>query len=110
MGFALARGNSETTNLTTGFTADRKTLHDEITLYFTSLYSSNGLPGGGTTANSIVAGARYDRNLTKRIFAFGSGDYAHDELQGLNLRQIYSIGLGYHLINTRRQLLICSAA
>ena len=29
LGFALARGNSETTNLTTGFTADRKTLHDE---------------------------------------------------------------------------------
>lgn len=102
IGFALARGNSETTNLTTGFTADRKTLHDEITLYFTSLYSSNDLPGGGTTANSIVAGARYDRNLTKRIFVFGSADYTHNELQGLNLRSIYSGGLGYHLISTDR--------
>ena len=100
IGFALARGNSETTNLTTGFTADRKTLNDELTLYFTSLYSSNDLPGGGTTANSIVAGARYDKNLTKRIFAFGSGDYTHDGLQGLNLRQIYSVGLGYHLISS----------
>jgi putative salt-induced outer membrane protein len=100
IGFALARGNSETTNLTTGFTADRKTLHDELTLYFTSLYSSNDLPGGGTTANSLVSGARYDRNLTKRIFAFGSADYTHDELQGLNLRSIYSVGLGYHLIST----------
>jgi len=29
LGFALARGNSETTNLTTGFTADRKTTTDE---------------------------------------------------------------------------------
>ena len=100
IGFALARGNSETTNLTTGFTADRKTLHDELTLYFTSLYSSNDLPGGGTTANSLVSGARYDRNLGKRIFAFGSGDFTHDELQGLNLRSIYSGGLGYHLIST----------
>ena len=100
IGFALARGNSETTNLTTGFTADRKTSHDELTLYFTSLYSSNDLPGGGTTANSIVAGARYDHNLTKRIFLFGSGDYTHNELQGLNLRSIYSGGLGYHLIST----------
>ncbi|MGH9745051.1 MAG: DUF481 domain-containing protein [Candidatus Acidiferrales bacterium] len=100
VGFALARGNSETTNLTTGFTADRKTLNDELTLYFTSLYSSNDLPGGGTTANSIVAGARFDRNLTKRIFGFGAGDYTHDGLQGLNLRSIYSVGLGYHLISS----------
>jgi len=105
LGFALARGNSETTNLTTGFTADRKTLHDEVTLYFTSLYSSNDLPGGGTTANSIVAGARYDRNLTKRIFLFGSADYTHNELQGLNLRSIYSGGLGYHLISTDKTTL-----
>ena len=105
VGFALARGNSETTNLTTGFTADRKTLHDEITLYFTSLYSSNDLPGGGTTANSIVGGARYDRNITKRIFVFGSGDFTHDELQGLNVRAIYSGGLGYHLINTDKTTL-----
>ena len=29
-----------------------------------------------------------------------SGDYTHDELQGLNLRQIYSGGLGLHAINT----------
>jgi putative salt-induced outer membrane protein YdiY len=100
LGFGLARGNSDTTNLTTGFAADRKTLNDEITLYETSLYSSNGLPGGGTTANSIVGGAKYDRNITKRIFAFVSGDFTHDELQDLNIRQIYSGGLGYHVINS----------
>lgn len=100
IGFALARGNSETTNLNTGFTADRKTLHDEITLYESSLYSTNDLPGGGVTANSVVGGAKYDRNLTSRVFAFVSGDYTHDELQGLNLRQIYSGGLGLHAINT----------
>ncbi len=70
IGFALARGNSETTNLTTGFTADRKTLHDELTLYFTSLYSSNDLPGGGTTANSLVSGARYDRQSGEADFRF----------------------------------------
>lgn len=100
LGFALARGNSATTNLTTGFTSDRKTLTDEITLYETSLYTSNDQPGGGTTANSIVGGAKYDRNFTKRLFVFGSADYTHDELQDLNLRQIYSGGLGVHVINT----------
>jgi putative salt-induced outer membrane protein len=100
LGFALARGNSETTNLNTGFTADRKTPNDEITLYEASLYSTNDLPGGGVTANSILGGAKYDRNLTKRIFVFVSADYAHDELQGLDLRQIYSGGLGLHAIDT----------
>jgi putative salt-induced outer membrane protein len=99
LGFALARGNSETTNLTTGFTADRKTTNDEITAYFSSLYSTNDKTGGGTIANSIVGGLKYDRNITKRIFAFGSGDFTHDELQGLNVRAIYSVGLGYHLIS-----------
>jgi putative salt-induced outer membrane protein len=99
LGFALARGNSETTNLTTGFTADRKTMNDEITAYFTSLYSTNDKTGGGTIANSIVGGVKYDRNITKRVFAFVSGDFTHDELQFLNIRGIYSGGLGYHLIS-----------
>src|ERR1700733_5395177 len=99
LGFALSRGNSETTNLTTGFTADRKTMNDEITTYFTSLYSTNDKTGGGTIANSLVAGAKYDRNITKRIFAFGSADFTHDELQFLNIRGIFTGGLGYHLIN-----------
>src|SRR6202522_2319569 len=100
LGFAVARGNSETTNLTTGFNADRKTLNDEVTFYESSLYSTNDLPGGGVIANSILGGAKYDRNFTKRMFVFVSADYAHDALQDLNLRQIYSGGLGVHILNT----------
>jgi putative salt-induced outer membrane protein len=100
LGFAIARGNSETTNLTTGFNADRKTLHDELTFYEASLYSTNDQPGGSVLANSILGGVKYDRNFTKRMFVFVSADYAHDALQDLNLRQIYSGGLGVHIINT----------
>jgi putative salt-induced outer membrane protein YdiY len=99
LGFALARGNSETTNLTTGFNADRKTLHDELTFYEASLYSDNNQPGGSVLANSILGGVKYDRNITKHLFVFVSGDYTHDALQDLNLRQIYSGGLGVHIIN-----------
>jgi putative salt-induced outer membrane protein YdiY len=100
LGFAIARGNSETTNLTTGFTADRKTLTDELSFYESSLYSVNDQPGGTTLANSILGGVKYDHNITKRIFVFVSADYTHDALQELNLRQIYSGGLGLHVINT----------
>jgi hypothetical protein len=99
IGFALARGNSDTTNLNTGFTADRKTLTDELTIYESSIYSSNGGINSGVTANEIIGGIKYDRNFTKRLFGFGSGDFTHDELQGLNLRSIYSGGLGWHWIS-----------
>src|ERR1700684_3055538 len=99
IGFALARGNSDTTNLSTGVTADRKTLTDELTIYESSIYSSNGGVNSGVTANEIMGGIKYDRNFTKRLFVFVSGDFTHDELQGLNLRSIYSGGLGWHWIN-----------
>lgn len=64
------------------------------------MYTSNDQPGGGVTADSVLAGAKYDHNISKRLFVFVSADYNTDELQDLNLRQIYSGGLGVHLINT----------
>jgi len=104
IGFALARGNSDTTNLNTGFTGDRKTLSDELKLYSSSIYSTNGGTtvggAGGVTANSTLGGFSYSRNITNKLFAFASGDFDHDELQDLTLRQIYSGGFGWHLINT----------
>jgi len=99
VGVAIARGNSDTTSISSGFTADRKTLNDELTIYESSIYTSNGGVNSGTTANSILGGIKYDRNFTKRLFGFVSGDFTHDELQGLNLRSIYSGGLGWHWIN-----------
>lgn len=103
VGFALARGNSDTTNLDTGFTADRKTLSDEIKLYSSSIYTTSGpvTSGGpsGVTADEVLGGARYDRNITKKLFGFGSGDFTHDALQDLTLRQIYTGGLGWHVVD-----------
>lgn len=98
-GFALARGNSDTTNLATGFNADRKTTDDETKMYFTSIYSTTGTPVSATTANELMGGIRFDRNLNHILFAFIGGDFAHNALQDLDLQQIYSAGLGAHLIN-----------
>jgi len=72
IGLALARGNSDTTNLNTGFTAVRKTPNDQISIYESSIYTTNGGVNSGVTANEILGGARYDRNITKKIFAFGA--------------------------------------
>lgn len=98
LGLTLARGNSQTTNLTTSFTLSRKTLRDLIALSESSVYSTS-TPANTVTADAIIGGALYHRNLTDNLFAFVSADFVHDQLQGLNLRQIYSAGLGWSLIN-----------
>jgi putative salt-induced outer membrane protein len=107
LGFALTGGNSETKNLAIAFTADRKTSHDEIALYTNTIYATNDAAGAvpSVTANATQGGARYDRNLTKRIFAFGSADFQTDALQNLNLRSVLGGGLGFHAINTSRTTL-----
>ncbi len=107
VGFALTRGNSETKNLSLAFNADRKTSHDEISSYANTVYSANDAVGAtpSVTANTIQAGARYSRNLTKRVFGYGGADFQTDALQALNLRSILGGGLGFHAINTDRTTL-----
>lgn len=109
IGFALARGNSNTTNLNTAFNGDRKTLADEFKLSVSSIYSTSGgsttgAPSG-VTANEILGDVAYNRNIGKSLFVFGSGDFTHDALQDLDLRAIYSGGLGWHAINTPKTTL-----
>jgi putative salt-induced outer membrane protein len=99
LGFALARGNSDTSNLAIGFNADRKTTNDETKMYFNSIYSTTGIPVSATTANEIMGGIRFDRNITHTLFGFGAGDFAHNALQDLSLQQIYTGGVGAHVIN-----------
>jgi putative salt-induced outer membrane protein len=99
LGFALARGNSDTSNLAVGFNADRKTTNDETKMYLNSIYSTTGTPVSATTANEILAGIRFDRNLNHILFGFIGGDFTHNALQDLSLQQIYSAGLGAHVIN-----------
>ncbi|MBV8892353.1 MAG: DUF481 domain-containing protein [Acidobacteria bacterium] len=100
--FALTHGNSQTKNLALAFTAARKTLNDKLGLYAQTVYASNDAPGAvpSTTANAIQAGARYDHDLTARIFAFVTADFQTDALQGLNLRSVPGAGLGFHLLKS----------
>ncbi len=107
VGFALTRGNSQTKNLALAFTADRKTMHDQIAMYANSVYAANDAPGAvpATTANAIQGGIRYDRELTQRLFAYVGADFQTDDLQALNLRSVPGGGLGYHAIKTDRTTL-----
>lgn len=103
-GFALARGNSETTNLALGFDATRKTSKDAWVVDAASVYSTDAKTST-TTANSFQGLIRYDHNLTKRLFAYAAFAGGYDELQNLNYRVYPNGGLGFHAIATDRTTL-----
>jgi hypothetical protein len=97
LGFALARGNSETTNLSTGLNGARQTLDDKLSYYGTSVYATDRITST-VTANAIRGGLRYDRDFKRSWFGFGSADFEFNELQGLDLRSISGAGFGWHTI------------
>ena len=104
LGLSIARGNSETTNLALGFDATRKTTTDAWVVDAASIYSTDEKLGA-TTANSFQGLIRYDRNLTKRLFAYGVFAGGYDELQDLNYRLMPGGGLGLHAIATPKTTL-----
>ena len=104
LGFAVARGNSETTNLALGFSATRKTTNDTWTINAAQLYSQDNKLNV-TTANSFLGLIRYDRNISKRWFVFGVFSGMYDVLQELNYRFLPAAGLGFHAIATDRTTL-----
>jgi putative salt-induced outer membrane protein len=100
VGFSLARGNSQTSNLALAINAVHATLDDKITIYTTSIDTNNELATPSTVASLVTAGIRYDRNFGPRTFVFGSADFMSNALQDLDLRGVYSGGLGVHAIKS----------
>jgi hypothetical protein len=102
---ALAHGNANTATFGAGLTAVRATRTDKTSLYFNTLYSENSNAIPSTSANQSGGGIRYDHNLTKAAFVFGTGDFLADELQNLDLRSIVGGGFGWHAAKTPKQTL-----
>lgn len=101
VGFSVARGNSETENLALAFNTAHPTLNDKITLYATSIDTTNNLASPSTVANLETGGLRYDRNVDgAKLFVFGAADFMANALQFLDLRQVYSGGFGFHAIKS----------
>jgi putative salt-induced outer membrane protein len=102
-GLALTRGNSSTVSYTLSAKGVRETSRDKLTLYSTYIYANdNTAPPNRTTANALRAGARGDLNLTPRFFIFALADFETNQLQNLDLREVFGGGFGYHLIKTER--------
>lgn len=104
LGLAIARGNSETTNLALGFDALRKTSSDAWVVNAASIYSSDEKLSAAT-ANSFQGLIRYDHNLTKRLFVYGAFTGGYDQLQNLDYRLMPGGGLGFHAIATEKTTL-----
>jgi hypothetical protein len=100
VGFSLARGNSETSNLALAINVVHPTLSDKITVYLSSIETNNELATPSTVANLITSGIRYDRNFGPRTFAFVGADFMSNALQDLDLRGVYGGGLGLHVVKT----------
>lgn len=102
-GLALTRGNSSTTSYTLATKAVRETPQDKLTVYLMYVYADDQtvLPSR-TTANAILGGVRGDLNISPRFFVFALADFQSDQLQHLDLRQVYGGGLGDHVIKNDR--------
>ncbi len=103
LGIASARGNARTTTINSGAKIQRATGFDKTTLTFEQIYSTQSTTEPtGTTANAISGGASYERNLTKKLFAYTGASFDYDQFQNLDLRAVLGGGLGWHIVDTDR--------
>jgi len=98
-GLALTSGNSSTTSYTLASKAVRQTPRDKLTFYAGYVFANDKTTTPSrTTANDLRSGVRGDLNLSPKVFVFAFADFESNELQHLNLRQVYGGGFGYHVI------------
>jgi putative salt-induced outer membrane protein YdiY len=98
-GLALTSGNSSTTSYTLASKAVRETPRDKLTVYASYVFANDKTTTPSrTTANDLRSGVRGDLNLSPKVFVFAFADFESNELQHLNLRQVYGGGFGYHVI------------
>jgi len=102
-GASVASGNTDSTSINLGANAGRATERDRLNFALTALYGTKKENGDRSeTANLLRLGGKYDRDVTDRIFGFGSLDIEHDKLQELDFRGVAAVGLGHHFVKTEK--------
>lgn len=95
---AGASGNAKTTSYTTAASAARAAGKNKMTLYFNQVYATQSTTQpSGATANRLSGGYRIDRDVSSRLFVFGTSDFDYDQFLDLDLRSVLGGGLGYHI-------------
>ena len=99
-GVSLASGNTRSSAFSLVGDGAVETAADKLTIYGTALNASTKNAAGDKTktADLYRLGARYDRNITDRLFGFGGLELEKDGIQSLKLRSGVNAGLGYHVL------------
>jgi len=94
LGYDLNRGNTEAEGLSGGFSASRKTTHDEWTLQASGEY---GTSKRRMDVQRYGASARYASSFGSRLvwYQFYKVDAGHDRFANIEWRAVPSAGLGY---------------
>lgn len=95
-GFAMNRGNTDTTNLNLSFEATRGDKTHDV-WKFKALYL-RGETGGATNVDRFLADGRNERDLSARVYAFGALQFLEDKFKQIDYLWAPAGGIGYKLI------------
>lgn len=103
---AGASGNADTATYSSSMAASRAAGKNKMALYFNQVYATQSTTEPfGATANRISGGYRIDRDVSKRLFVFGTTDYDYDQFLDLDLRSVLGGGLGVKVWKSDRGFL-----
>jgi len=100
-GALITRGNSDTDAFNLSADATRRTDIDRLNFNGQYLFARQRDQDSGektTSADNWRLGAKYDRFLSERLYAFGSVGIEKDRIANLNLRLTPAVGVGYQWI------------
>ncbi len=111
LGYAIQRGDQQTSNFSTTVAATRERpatptflRHWRTNYGLTMLFSHAAQNGISVTSNTFSTGLRQDYLFAPDDFLFGLAQFDHVGAQGLYLRQTYGGGYGHDVIKTSRTL------
>lgn len=101
LGAALARGNTESTNINGVADAIRQTEGDKTGLYISTLRNTAKIDDANkTTANLLRLGGRYERDFDGNLYGFGALDIEKDKPADIKWRWLPQAGVGMHIIKS----------
>lgn len=101
LGAAFSSGAVNTTTISAGFDTARKTADDKLSFYGLAARGSTKVLGlTAVTSDLYRLGGRYDKDLSKQVFGFISGELEKNGVTNLDLRAAGYLGAGYHVIAT----------
>jgi len=97
-GFALTRGNSDTTLFTAKYGTQKKKENNEYIFGADGAYGDNN----GTESQDTIHGmAQYNHLFSPIFYGFANADALHDGIQDLKYRLSLSPGVGYYFVKTK---------